>query len=46
MFIDTEIGQMDESFGDIFGLGRILVSSKSSQPFLEHVNSEGVIARH
>ena len=46
MFIDTEVGEMDESFADIFAFDVILVCSKSSESFLEHVDSKWIIASY
>lgn len=46
LLVDTEISQMDESLADILGLGVVLVSCKSSQSLLEHVNPQGVVASY
>lgn len=37
---------MNESFAHIFGLYIVLVCSKSSKTFLEHVDSERIIASY
>ena len=45
-FIDTEVGEMDEPFSNIFGFYIVLVCSKSSQSLFEHINSQRVVASH
>ena len=45
-FVNTKIGEMDESFSNIFGFNIVLVCGKSSQTFLEHVDSERIIASY
>jgi hypothetical protein len=44
MLIDTKISEMNKSFGDISCLNIILICSKSSEPFLEHIDLQRVVA--
>ena len=46
MFVDTEVGEMDESFANVFAFDIILVCSKSSESFLKHIDSKGIIASY
>lgn len=44
MFIDTEVGQVNEPFADVFVLAGVLVSGKPDQPIFEQIDSQRVIA--
>ncbi len=46
MLIDAEIGEMNISFLEIFQFGSVLISSESSESFLEHVNFKRIVASH
>jgi hypothetical protein len=43
VLVHAEISQMNESFADILDFSSVLVSSESSQSFLEHVNTQGIV---
>ena len=44
MLIDTEIGKMNESFGDTGWFSGVGVGGEASEPFVEHVYPEGIVA--
>jgi hypothetical protein len=46
VFVHAEISEVDKSLTDILGLDVVLVGRKSSQPLLEHVYAQGIIASY
>ena len=43
VLINTEIGKMHVSLFDILDFGIVLMSCKSGQPFVEHINSQRIV---
>lgn len=46
MFVDAKVGQVNEPFAYVFGLGVVLVGGKSSKSLFKHIYAQRVIASH